>query len=100
VGSHHLYPKRHILTRFYSCVAAAKYGPDPTAAVENGILPKAWANAATMAPVKTFVNTPPALYQQTNTNAFAANFNGINSMVCKFDPFCNSTTEKQKCLLL
>jgi hypothetical protein len=36
-----------------------------------------------MAPVKTFVSTPPAEYQPTDTNLFAAQFNGINSMVCK-----------------
>lgn len=69
----------------YSCVAAAKHGPDPAAAVENGILNKAWSTVATMAPVKTFVGTPPAEYQPTDTNLFAAQFNGINSMVCKFD---------------
>jgi hypothetical protein len=40
-----------------------------------------------MAPVRTFVNTPPAEYQPTDTNLFAAQFNGINSMVCKLDPF-------------
>ncbi|OJJ43675.1 hypothetical protein ASPZODRAFT_154500 [Penicilliopsis zonata CBS 506.65] len=61
--------------------AAAKYGPDPTAAVENGILNKEWAVAGHMAPVKTFVGTPPAEYQPTDTNLFAAKFNGINSMV-------------------
>lgn len=69
----------------YSCVAAAKHGPDPAAAVENGILNKAWSTVATMAPVKTFISTPPAEYQPTDTNLFAAQFNGINSMVCKFD---------------
>jgi hypothetical protein len=57
------------------------YGPDPTAAVENGILNKAWGTVATMAPVKTFAGTPPAEYQPTDTNLFAAQFNGINSMV-------------------
>jgi hypothetical protein len=39
-----------------------------------------------MAPVKTFVGSPPAEYQPTDTNLFAAQFNGINSMVCKFSP--------------
>ena len=34
-----------------------------------------------MAPVKTFVGVPPALYQPTDHNLFAAKFNGINSMV-------------------
>ncbi|KAJ5766787.1 uncharacterized protein N7511_004403 [Penicillium nucicola] len=71
----------NIVTFIIICVAAAKYGPDPTAAVNNGILPKAWADVSTMAPVKTFVNTPPALYQPTDSNLFAAQFNGINSMV-------------------
>jgi hypothetical protein len=73
-----------MLTCVYSCVAAAKHGPDPAAAVQNGILNKAWDTVATMAPVKTFVSTPPAEYQPTDTNLFAAQFNGINSMVCKF----------------
>lgn len=35
-----------------------------------------------MAPVKTFVSTPTVEYQPTDTNLFAAQFNGINSMVC------------------
>ncbi|CAG8387358.1 unnamed protein product [Penicillium salamii] len=71
----------NIVTFIIICVAAAKHGPDPTAAVNNGILPKEWAFEATMAPVKTFVSTPPAEYQPTDTNLFAAQFNGINSMV-------------------
>ncbi|KAJ5698420.1 hypothetical protein N7462_000425 [Penicillium macrosclerotiorum] len=71
----------NIVTFIIICVAAAKYGPDPTAAVENGILNKAWGTRATMAPVKTFVGTPTAEYQPTDTNLFAAQFNGINSMV-------------------
>lgn len=71
----------HTLIGVYSIVAAAKYGPDPAAAVENGILNKAWATVETMAPVKTFTHTPPAEYQPTDTNLFAAQFNGINSMV-------------------
>lgn len=65
-----------------SCAAAAKYGPDPTAAVQNGILPKEW--ATNPVPVKTFVNAPPAEYQMTDSDLFAAKFNGINSMVCKY----------------
>ncbi|KAJ6013812.1 hypothetical protein N7540_008403 [Penicillium herquei] len=69
----------NIISFIIVCVAAAKYGPDPTAAVEYGILPKSW--ATNPAPVKTFVGTPPALYQQTDSNLFAAQFNGINSMV-------------------
>ncbi|KAJ5591714.1 uncharacterized protein N7459_002083 [Penicillium hispanicum] len=71
----------NIVTFIIICVAAAKYGPDPTAAVQNGILPKEWANTATMAPVKTFANAPPAEYQPTDTDLFAAKFNGINTMV-------------------
>lgn len=67
---------------FYSIAAAAKNGPDPTAAVQNGILNKTWADPATMAPVTTFAGTPPPEYQPTDTNLFAAKFNGINSMVC------------------
>lgn len=41
--------------------------------------------AGQMAPVKTFAGAPTAEYQPTDTNLFAAKFNGINSMVCKFD---------------
>lgn len=73
--------------RVYSCVAAAKYGPDPAAQVQNGILPKSWATLEGMAPVKTFAGTPPAEYQPTDDNLFAARFNGINTMVCKFESF-------------
>ena len=101
-----------LLNLLFSCVAAAKHGPDPTAAVNNGILPKAWANAATMAPVKTFIDTPPAEYQPTDSNLFAAQFNGINSMVCKSytsihtlkahitDAFDQTHTPGLSCLLL
>ncbi|KAF3387575.1 hypothetical protein F1880_001493 [Penicillium rolfsii] len=71
----------NIVTFIIICVAAAKNGPDPAAAVQNGILNKAWDTVATMAPVKTFVSTPPAEYQPTDTDLFAAQFNGINSMV-------------------
>jgi len=78
-----LIPAPLTLAPFYSCVAAAKSGPDPTAAVAGGILPKTWALPGQMAPVKTFVGTPPAKYQMTDNNLFAAKFNGINSMVCK-----------------
>ncbi|KAJ6109203.1 hypothetical protein N7486_001437 [Penicillium sp. IBT 16267x] len=69
----------NIVSFIIICAAAAKYGPDPTASVNNGILPKAW--ATNPAPVKTFVGTPPAEYQQTDSQLFAAQFNGINSMV-------------------
>jgi hypothetical protein len=65
-----------------SCVAAAKYGPDPTAAVQTGVLPKEWALPGQMAPVATFSSVPPAVYQPTDHDLFAAKFNGINSMVC------------------
>ncbi|KAJ5238993.1 hypothetical protein N7468_003612 [Penicillium chermesinum] len=71
----------NIVSFIIICVAAAKYGPDPAAAVQNGILNKAWASVDTMAPVRTFAGTPPPEYQQTNTDLFAAKFNGINSMV-------------------
>ncbi|EPS31970.1 hypothetical protein PDE_06929 [Penicillium oxalicum 114-2] len=71
----------NIVTFIIIIVAAVKNGPDPTAAVNNGVLPKEWADPATMAPVMTFVETPPALYQPTDHNLFAAQFNGINSMV-------------------
>ncbi|KAJ5122421.1 hypothetical protein N7526_009358 [Penicillium atrosanguineum] len=71
----------NIVTFLIIIVAAAKYGPDPAAAVENGILNKAWSTVETMAPVRTFTSTPLAEYQPTDTNLFAAQFNGINSMV-------------------
>jgi hypothetical protein len=71
----------NIVSFIIVCAAAAKYGPDPTAAVENGILNKDWATDP--APVKTFAGTPPADYQPTDATLFAAQFNGINSMVCK-----------------
>lgn len=61
------------------CVAAAKFGPDPTAQVTGGILPKEW--QYNPAPVRTFIDAPPAEYQPTDSNLFAAKFNGINSMV-------------------
>lgn len=67
-----------------SCVAAAKNGPDPTAAVQTGVLPKSWALPGQMAPVATFSGVPPLLYQPTTHDLFAAKFNGINSMVCKY----------------
>lgn len=71
----------NIVTFFIIIGAAASYPPDPTAQVNNGILNKTWADAATMAPVRTFVNTPPVEYQPTNDNLFAAKFAGINTMV-------------------
>ncbi|KAJ5489495.1 hypothetical protein N7539_004385 [Penicillium diatomitis] len=71
----------NIVTFIIIIAAAVKNGPDPTAAVNNGVLPKEWAVPATMAPVMTFVGTPPAMYQPTDHQLFAAQFNGINSMV-------------------
>ena len=73
-----------MLTRDISCVAAAKYGPDPTAAVQTGVLNKTWALPGQMAPVVTFTGVPPPVYQPTDHDLFAAKFNGINSMVCKY----------------
>jgi len=81
-------------TNLCSCVAAAKYGPDPTAAVNNGILPKSW--ATNPVPVVTFAGTPPAEYQQTDANLFAAKFNGINSMVCEYPSASSIYTKKKK----
>ncbi|KAJ5126107.1 hypothetical protein N7526_008284 [Penicillium atrosanguineum] len=69
----------NIVSFIIVCAAAAKYGPDPTAAVQTGILNKDW--VTNPAPVKTFANAPPPEYQQSNADPFAAKFNGINSMV-------------------
>jgi len=71
----------NIVSFIIICVAAAKYGPDPVPAVNLGVLPKEWALPGQMAPVKTFAGTPPALYQPSDHDLFAAKFNGINSMV-------------------
>lgn len=71
----------NIVTFFIIIGAAARYPPNPTAQVNNGILNKTWADPATMAPVITFVGTPPPEYQPANTNLFAAKFSGINTMV-------------------
>ncbi|KAE9364781.1 hypothetical protein N431DRAFT_355013 [Stipitochalara longipes BDJ] len=71
----------NIVSFIIICVAAAKYGPDPTAAVQTGVLPKEWAQPGQMAPVVTFSGVPPPLYQPTDHDLFAAKFNGINSMV-------------------
>jgi hypothetical protein len=51
-----------------------------------------------MAPVKTFVGTPPAEYQPTDANLFAAQFNGINSMVCKLNPLHSYTSPQTEIL--
>lgn len=48
-----------------------------------------------MAPVITFVGTPPPEYQPANTNLFAAKFSGINTMVCKFAPICITIPTKK-----
>ncbi|KAF2171330.1 hypothetical protein M409DRAFT_18445 [Zasmidium cellare ATCC 36951] len=69
----------NVATFIIVCVAAAKYGPDPVPQVNGGILPKSWAKNP--APVKTFIGVPPARYQPTDTDLFAAEFNGINSIV-------------------
>lgn len=74
----------HVLTGGDSCVAAAKFGPDPTAAVTTGVLPKTWVDNPV--PVMTFSGTPPATFQPTDHDLFAAKFNGINSIVCKYQP--------------
>ncbi|KAE8448332.1 hypothetical protein EG329_009576 [Mollisiaceae sp. DMI_Dod_QoI] len=71
----------NIVSFIIICVAAAKFGPDPTAAVQTGVLPKEWALPGQMAPVTTFSGVPPPLYQPTDHDLFAAKFNGINSMV-------------------
>ncbi|KAK4506528.1 hypothetical protein PRZ48_000260 [Zasmidium cellare] len=69
----------NVTTFIIVCVAAAKYGPDPVPQVNGGILPKSWATHP--APVKTFIGVPPSQYQPTDTDLFAAEFNGINSIV-------------------
>jgi len=55
-------------------VVAPKYGPDTTYAIQTTLLSKPL-------PVKTFWGVPPPEYQQQTTNAFAAQFNGIDSIV-------------------
>ncbi len=56
------------------CAAAATNGPDPTVAIQTTLI-------KTIEPVKTFIGTPPAAYQQQTTNIFAAQFNGIDTIV-------------------
>lgn len=55
-------------------VVAPKYGPDPTYALQTTLL-------KTAAPVATFWGVPPGEYQMQTTNLFAAQFNGIDSIV-------------------
>ena len=55
-------------------VAAALNGPDPTVALQTTLL-------KTFEPVRTFAGTPPARYQQQTTNLFAAQFNGMDTIV-------------------
>lgn len=64
----------NVATFIMVCVAAAQHGPDPEVALQTTLL-------KTFAPVKTFVNTPPAAYQQQTTNQFAAQFNAIDTIV-------------------
>jgi len=64
----------NIVSFIIICVAAAKNGPDPTVALQTTLLKK-------FDPVVTFGNTPPAQYQQQTTNMFAAQFNGIDTIV-------------------
>ncbi|KAF2484777.1 transmembrane amino acid transporter protein-domain-containing protein [Neohortaea acidophila] len=69
----------NVVSFILCCISAGLYFPNAVAQVYNSILPKEW--AVHPVPVATFVGTPPALYQPTSTNLFAAKFNGINSMV-------------------
>ncbi|KIW37740.1 uncharacterized protein PV06_09736 [Exophiala oligosperma] len=55
-------------------VCAPKYGPDPTYALQTTLLKVA-------EPAKTFWGVPPAEYQQQTRDLFAAQFNGIDSIV-------------------
>ncbi|KAH0843158.1 hypothetical protein AYO21_03448 [Fonsecaea monophora] len=64
----------NIVSFIIICAAAALNGPDPTVALQTTLLKK-------FDPVKTFIGTPPAEYQQQSTNLFAAQFNGIDTIV-------------------
>ncbi|EXJ71533.1 uncharacterized protein A1O5_05341 [Cladophialophora psammophila CBS 110553] len=64
----------NIVSFIIICAAAALNGPDPTVALQTTLL-------KTFEPVKTFVGTPPAQYQQQTTDIFAAQFNGIDTIV-------------------
>lgn len=64
----------NIVSFIIICVAAAREGPDPTIALQTTLL-------KTFDPVKTFAGTPPAQYQQQTTDQFAAQFNGIDTIV-------------------
>jgi hypothetical protein len=64
----------NIVSFIIICAAAATNGPDPTVALQTTLLKQ-------NLPVKTFTGTPPADYQQQTTNMFAAQFNGIDTIV-------------------
>lgn len=64
----------NIVSFIIICVAAALNGPDPTVALQTTLL-------KTFDPVVTFAGTPPAKYQQQTTDMFAAQFNGIDTIV-------------------
>ncbi|KAI0482972.1 transmembrane amino acid transporter [Xylariaceae sp. FL0804] len=64
----------NIISFIIICVAAAEHGPDPLVANQTTLIKGD-------GPVMTFVNTPPAEYQQQTTNMFAAQFNGIDTIV-------------------
>lgn len=68
----------NIVTFIIILVVSRAYGPDPTYAIETTILPK------TPMPVHTSWGVPPPEYQIYSHNLFAAQFNGINSIVYAF----------------
>lgn len=59
-------------------VAAAKYEPYYDPVIQSTILPK------TIMPIRTFVGLVPDEYQQ-QAHGFAGIFNGVDSMVCKYN---------------
>lgn len=71
-----------------SMAAAGLHPPDPTFAVNSGPMPKIWATHP--APVTTFVGTPPNPFQPTNTDLFAAQFSGVNTITCELTLCINS----------
>lgn len=64
----------NIVSFIIICAAAGTNGPDVTLALQTTLL-------KTAEPVKTFVGTPPAQYQQQTHDLFAAKFSGIDSVV-------------------
>lgn len=66
----------HVLLTRSSMVAASHFGID-YGVITNSTLIK------NIEPVKTFAGPPPDAYQQ-QAYGFAGQFNGINSMVCKY----------------